>query len=124
MKKICAYPELSLCLSDADADVVAVRADHRAHGAHTHGTWPTVYAVNLMVLLAPPARDVLHGGDECVTLEDGGLQVRTQVLRAHGCSAHQTRLHGQLTASFRAVVAGHGAGTFYLCSGRETNVMW
>lgn len=89
--------------------MVAVRADHRAHGAHAHFALPTVYAVDLMVLLAPPARNVLHGWHQSVTLEDGGVQVRTQVLRAHGGPAHQTRLDGQVTANFRAVVAGHGA---------------
>lgn len=108
-EKISAYPQLFLRLPDADADVVAVRADDRAHGAHAHSTLATVYAVDLMVLLAPPAGDVLHGWHQSVTLEDGGVQVRTQVLRAHRRSAHQARLDGQVTANFRAVVAGHGA---------------
>lgn len=124
MKKVSAYPQLLLRLPDADADVATVRADHRAHGAHALSTLPTVYAVDLMVLLAPPAGDVLHGGDQSVTLEDGGVQVGTQVLRAHGRSAHQARLDGQLTADSRAVVAGHGARIFYLRSGREANAMW
>lgn len=78
-----AYPQLSLRLPDADAEVVAVRADHRAHRAHTHPALLAVYAVDLLVLLAPPGRNVLYRGDQGVILKDGGVQVRTQVLRAH-----------------------------------------
>lgn len=122
-QKPSAYPQLSVRLPDADADVVAVRADHCAHGAHAHSTLSTVYAVDLMVLLAPPAGDVLHGWDQSVTLEDRGVQVRTQVLRAHRRSAHQARLDSQVTGNFRAVVAGHEARTFYLCLEREAKVM-
>lgn len=78
--EVSAYPELSLRLPDANADVAAVRAYDGAHGAHTQLTLPAVDAVHLLVLLAPPGGNVLHGWDQGVTLEHRGVQVGTQVL--------------------------------------------
>lgn len=63
------HPELCLRLPDADAGVVAVRADDGAHGAHTHPTLPAVDAVYLVMLLTPPGGDVLHGRHQGVVLE-------------------------------------------------------
>lgn len=98
------HPELLLRLPDADAGVVAVRADHGAHGAHAHRTLPAVDPVDLLVLLAPPQGNVLHGRNQGVVLEDGRLQVRTEVLLTHGRPTHQAGLHSRLVPRFRAVM--------------------
>lgn len=112
--KVVTYPELSLCLPDADAGMVAVWAYDSTHRAHTHSTLPAVDAVYLLVFLAPPGRNVLHGRNQRVILEDRGFQVGTQVLCTHGSSAHQTGLYSGLISSFRAIMAGHRAGIFAL----------
>lgn len=57
-------------------------------------------------------------------LEDGGVQVGTQVLFTHGSAAHQTGLHSRLITSFRAVMAGHRAGIFALRPGEDANTTW
>lgn len=122
--KVTTYPELSLCLPDADAGVVAVRAYYSTHRAHTHPALPTVDAVYLLVLLAPPGRNVLHGRNQRVILEDRRVQVGTQVLCTHGSSAHQTCLHSGLIPSLRAIMAGHRAGLFALRPGEDANKTW
>ncbi len=122
--KVTTYPELSLCLPDADADVVAVRAYDSTHRAHTHPALPTVDAVYLLVLLAPPGRNVFHGRNQGVILEDRGVQVGTQVLCTHGSSTHQTGLHSGLIPSFRAIMAGHRGGLFALQPGEDAQTTW
>lgn len=112
--KVTTYPELSLCLPDADAGVVAVRANDSAHRTHTHSTLPTVDAVYFLVLLAPPGREILYGRNQGMILEDRGFQVGKQVLFTHGSAAHQTGLDSELTPSIRAIMARHRAGIFVL----------
>ena len=106
------YPELSLCLSDADADMVAMGTYDCTHSAHTQCTLPAVDTVHLMVLLAFPERNVLHGRNQGVTLKHRGVQVGTQMLCTHGGPAHQTGLHSRLIYCFRAIMAGHRPGFF------------
>lgn len=117
------YPELSLCLPDADADVVAVGADDGTHRAYTHRTVLTVDAVYLLVLLASPERNILHRSNQSVILEHGRLHVGTQVLLTHRGSAHQTGLHSRLIDGFWAVVAGHRAASFALLSGKDASTL-
>lgn len=122
--KVTTYPELPLCLPDADADVVAVRPYDSTHRAHTHSALLAVDTVYLLVLLAPPERNVLCGGNQGVILEDRGVQVGTQVLCTHGGSANKTGLDSGLTPNFRAIMAGHRAGIFALWPGEDANTTW
>lgn len=94
------------------------------HGAHAHCTLPAVDAVHLMVLLALPERNILHGRNQGVILKHRGVQVRTQVLCTHGGPAHQTGLHSRLIYCFRAIMAGHRLGVFAFRPCKDANTAW
>lgn len=98
--------------------------DDCTHSAHTHCTLPAVDAVHLMVLLAPPERNILHWRNQGVILEHRGVQVRTQVLCTHGSPTHQTGLHGCLIYWFRAIMAGHRSGIFAFRPCKDANTAW
>lgn len=124
MWSCCTHPELVLCLPDADAGMVPVGANERTHSAHTHFTLATVDPVDLLVLLTLPEGDVLHWRNQGVALEDWGLQMREQMLFAHGGPTHQTSIYCWLTPRFRAVMARDGGAGFVLWLEENADMDW
>lgn len=118
------YSELSLSLPDADALMFTVGAYDGAHCAHTHGTAPAVDSVHLLMLLAPPWRNVLHGRNQSMILKHRVVEVGAQVLGTQRSSAYQAGLHSRLKPRFRAVMAGHRASVFAVSTGDDASMTW